>query len=398
MGGHERLAFRQCQGLGCRDRSDGRGLVDGRHERRLLLPGRTGPDRPRKRVLLLGSTVLAAKPALPLEIHSYPGWVAFSPDKRLLAIELSPAVIHLVDSATGRTVAKLEDPRSDRAQWLGFTPDGSGLVAIASFSGAIHVWDLAAIRRYLAAMHLDWDSPPDSPTLDVDARRPLVVEPVLGDERRGASINTLRLAVESQPGSVTACNDRPGPTSRRRNTSPSRACRDPGREGHGLDPHHPTIRNTLGLAYYRVGRYRDAADTLRGNLTGQKENYLAVDLYVLAMSHHRLGEAALCGPTSPGPIRHRSEANLTDEEIQERAAFRGGGAAYEEVIRPTGPGSTRRRSVPPRDFDANAIDRSSRRRTNTTRNQPLLFSRRLLCRGDVGRIRLAECGVQGTGD
>ena len=97
---------------------------------------------------------------LPWEIQSYPGWVAFSPDGKLLALELSPAVIHLVDAATGRTVAKLEDPRSDRAQWLGFTPDGSRLVAIATFSRAIHVWDLAAIRRHLAAMHLDWDSPP----------------------------------------------------------------------------------------------------------------------------------------------------------------------------------------------------------------------------------------------
>ncbi len=53
------------------------------------------------------------------------------------------------------------------------------------------------------------------------------------------------------------------------------------------------IRNTLGVAYYRVGRYREAADTLRGNLAGQKEKYLALDLYFLAMSHHRLGEAAL---------------------------------------------------------------------------------------------------------
>ena len=69
---------------------------------------------------------------LPWEIPSYPGWVAFSPDRKLLALELSPAVIHLVDAATGRTLAKLEDPRSDRAQWLGFTPDGARLVAIAT--------------------------------------------------------------------------------------------------------------------------------------------------------------------------------------------------------------------------------------------------------------------------
>ena len=78
-------------------------------------------------------------------------------------------------------MAKLEDPRSDRAQWLGFTPDGSGLVAISSFSRAIHVWDLAAIRRHLAAMHLDWESPPYPPTAGAVARRPLAVELLLGE-------------------------------------------------------------------------------------------------------------------------------------------------------------------------------------------------------------------------
>src|SRR6202043_2608088 len=97
---------------------------------------------------------------LPTESPSYPGWVAFSPDRKIVALELSPAVVPLVDAATGRTVAKLEDPRSDRAQWLGFTPDGAGLVAIATYSKAIHVWDLRAIRRRLAAMDLDWVSPP----------------------------------------------------------------------------------------------------------------------------------------------------------------------------------------------------------------------------------------------
>ncbi len=275
------------------------------------------------------------KPALrlPLQIHSYPGWVAFSPDKRLLAIELSPAVIHLVDAATGRTVAKLEDPRSDRAQWLGFTPDGSGLVAIASFSRAIHVWDLAAIRRYLAAMHLDWDSSPDSPTLGADTRRPLVVEPLLGgsssqeqvaDERARRDINTLRLAAESQPGSVAAFNELAWAylTAPEHLREPSRAVTLAERAMR-LDPHHPTIRNTLGLAYYRAGRYRDAADTLRGNLTGQDEQYLALDLYVLAMSHHQLGEAALARAYYAWADRATgSQADLTDEEIQERAAFR----------------------------------------------------------------------------
>jgi hypothetical protein len=83
--------------------------------------------------------------------------VAYSPDGRLMALEMAPAVIHLKEAATGRTVAKLEDPHGDRATWQGFTPDGTRLVVMARTTGAIHVWDLRAIRARLKEMNLDWD-------------------------------------------------------------------------------------------------------------------------------------------------------------------------------------------------------------------------------------------------
>ena len=241
---------------------------------------------------------------LPWEIPSYPGWVAFSPDRKLLALELSPAVIHLIDAATGRTLAKLEDPRSDRAQWLGFTPDGAQLVAISTYSKAIHVWDLRAIRRHLAAMDLDWDAPPYPPAPAADARRPLAVESLLGElvidgagrGRQGATrhrdVSPRRRVAPEQRG--RAATTWPGPTL----TAPE-PLRDPARalalaeRAAELDPQNLVIRNTLGVAYYRAGRYREAADTLRANLAGQKEKFLASDLYFLAMSHHQLGETAL---------------------------------------------------------------------------------------------------------
>jgi serine/threonine protein kinase/WD40 repeat protein len=93
------------------------------------------------------------------DVAGYPGYVAFSPDGGLMAMEMAPAVIHLKEVATGRTVAKLEDPHGDRARWLGFTPDGTQLVTAANYARAIHVWDLRAIRRQLKGMRLDWDWP-----------------------------------------------------------------------------------------------------------------------------------------------------------------------------------------------------------------------------------------------
>jgi serine/threonine protein kinase/WD40 repeat protein len=93
------------------------------------------------------------------DVAHYPGYVAFSPDGRLLALEMAPAVIHLKEIATGRTVARLEDPHGDRATWMAFTPDGTQLVTVAGYAKAIHVWNLRAIRKRLKAVDLDWDWP-----------------------------------------------------------------------------------------------------------------------------------------------------------------------------------------------------------------------------------------------
>jgi tetratricopeptide (TPR) repeat protein len=51
-------------------------------------------------------------------------------------------------------------------------------------------------------------------------------------------------------------------------------------------------RNTLGLAYYRAGRYPEAVKTFEANLKDQIDWALAYDLYFLAMSHHKLGDSA----------------------------------------------------------------------------------------------------------
>jgi serine/threonine protein kinase/WD40 repeat protein len=96
---------------------------------------------------------------LPRESNQYPGWVSFTTDGKLMALEMSPGVMHLVETASGRTVARLTDPDGDRATWQAFTPDGTRLVVLAGYSSAVHIWDLRAIRRRLKQMNLDWDWP-----------------------------------------------------------------------------------------------------------------------------------------------------------------------------------------------------------------------------------------------
>jgi serine/threonine protein kinase/WD40 repeat protein len=97
------------------------------------------------------------------DVAQFPGHVAFSPDGRLIALEMAPGVIHLTEVANGRTVARLEDPQGDRANWQGFTPDGNELVVVARYARAIHIWNLRAIRMRLKEMNLDWNWPQFAP-------------------------------------------------------------------------------------------------------------------------------------------------------------------------------------------------------------------------------------------
>lgn len=88
----------------------------------------------------------------------YPGHLAFSPDLKLVAAEMTPGIIHLL-SRTGRTVAKLENPFRDRSTWMAFTADGTQLITASRYAKTIQAWDLAKIRGELKTLGLDWDWP-----------------------------------------------------------------------------------------------------------------------------------------------------------------------------------------------------------------------------------------------
>jgi eukaryotic-like serine/threonine-protein kinase len=121
------------------------------------------------------------------EVGLHPGHVAFSPDGKLIALELAPAVIDLIDSATFRTIAKLEDPHGDRPVWQGFTPDGTKLVVVTNHTTAIHIWDLRAIRARLKEMNLDWDWPEFAPVAPTATAEPEIhtTDVVLGGPDTG---------------------------------------------------------------------------------------------------------------------------------------------------------------------------------------------------------------------
>src|SRR5262249_20851836 len=90
-----------------------------------------------------------------------------------------------------------------------------------------------------------------------------------------------------------------------------------------LAPASPVCRNTLGAAYYRAGRYREAVETLRPNLERQADADLAYDLYFLAMSCHRLGERERAPDYLACAVRWaQAHRGLAAEQQQELSALR----------------------------------------------------------------------------
>jgi eukaryotic-like serine/threonine-protein kinase len=134
----------------------------------------------------------------------------FSADSRLLAVLDASKIIHLVESATGRTLARLESPDLCAAEVANFSPDGSRLVVTTPDGPAVHVWDLRAIRKHLTEMGLDFDAPPYSdeeaadrsrqplPPLRVDYGPPRVTAPRDTELRRRAISMGTELAGRGQ--------------------------------------------------------------------------------------------------------------------------------------------------------------------------------------------------------
>jgi serine/threonine protein kinase/WD40 repeat protein len=114
-----------------------------------------------------GKWLMAA--AAPCQLWSVDTWVkvrqigdsgiCFSPDSRLLVVKDANMILRLVETETGRTVARLESPDLCGVLCAVFSTDGTRLAVATNDGPSVHVWDLRAIRRNLSEMGLDYESP-----------------------------------------------------------------------------------------------------------------------------------------------------------------------------------------------------------------------------------------------
>jgi tetratricopeptide (TPR) repeat protein len=87
-------------------------------------------------------------------------------------------IYRLVELATGRELARLEDPEQIRGA-AAFTPDGTKIIVAAR--NGLRVWDLRRIRAELAKLGLDWDAPRYPPAEEKKDQPPLEVSVDLGE-------------------------------------------------------------------------------------------------------------------------------------------------------------------------------------------------------------------------
>jgi tetratricopeptide (TPR) repeat protein len=233
-------------------------------------------------------------------------------DGGFAVLNLPAGIYRLIDVASGREVARLEDPDAlvGRAQ---FAADGTKLVVEAP--NGVRVWDLRRIRAELTKLGLDWDAPP-YPEAPEASPAPLEVR-VIGAEVVGQP----PMALNNEAWRLAT-----GPVGER---DPAKALKLI-QEALKREPNNATLLNTLGVAQYRGGQYAAAIITLERSLAAGKDESDGFDLFFLAMCHAKLGDAARAKDCFDRAVRWtEGQKNLPAQYAEELKAFR---AEAEQVL------------------------------------------------------------------
>ena len=152
-------------------------------------------------------------------------------------------------------------------------------------------------------MDLDSDILLDSPPEDISPKLPATsMEVIPGDsaaralshaEQSRADVVRYRKSYKTRPDSAEVCNllawtyVMAPPDVRDTNEMLAVA-----QKAVQLEPQSALNQNTLGAAYCRAGRFKEAIATLEKNARNSADTYLPFDLYFLAMSWHGLKDTA----------------------------------------------------------------------------------------------------------
>jgi serine/threonine protein kinase/WD40 repeat protein len=227
-----------------------------------------------------------------------------SPDSRLVVLVLTEGVYRIVELATGRELARLEDPEQIAGPAV-FTPDGTCLLVGAR--DGLRIWDLRRIRAELTKVGLDWDAPP-YPEAPETSPAPLEIR-VVGAGLIGGNVKALN----NQAWHLVT-----GPAEQRDPATALQLIQ----EAVKLQPENTTFLNTLGVVQYRNGKYAEAVVALEKSLAGKVAGE-AHNLFFLTMCHAKLGNPAKAKYCFERAVKWlEAQKNLKPERAKELKAFR----------------------------------------------------------------------------
>jgi WD40 repeat protein len=216
----------------------------------------------------------------------------------------SDGIHRLVELATGRELARLEDPEQTIGR-AAFSPDGTQLVIEAK--NGLRVWDLRLIREGLEEMGLDWAAPPypkaegagKRPRLEVTVDRGdldayLVAEQVGNELRRKGDVAGALAALQKAQALAPADPGMNNELAYLLALCPDPKLRDPqravelARKAVNAAPNTWSYWSTLGIAYHFAGDDAAAVKALTRSLELRKSAE-AVVYFPLAAAHQKLG-------------------------------------------------------------------------------------------------------------
>jgi WD40 repeat protein len=315
------------------------------------------PDGSRVVLACTGATArvwnaATGEPVTPPLRHSFRVMsAAFSSDGRRVVTAARDSTVRIWDAATGEPLT----PPLDQGAWVqdaSFSPDGRRLLTVCD-DRTVRVWelpqddrpvaDLVELAQLLSASRLDaqGDLVPLGPA-DLRAAWQALRANYPGDftrapgtaaamterahKQRGIALQTARVCNNEAWSLIT------GPEPRR---DPAGAL-PLAERAVALAPDEPMCLNTLGVVYYRLGRYEPAAAALERSLHESKGAHAAYDLFVLAMCHARRGDAVKakdCYDRAVQWVQER-QGKLDPRESQELTAFRAEAEALVKGLKP----------------------------------------------------------------
>lgn len=235
------------------------------------------------------------------------GQVVWHPNGQHLVTQTESSKLDIRSVDTLDSVGQLQTSPDVVYTQMHFTPDGHHLVGIAA-QGMIRVWHLSRLREALRDWGLDWESSPAGsvgvleriPSDDRSSQSRLnsgqpwkfdLTEAQTFVDLKASLMADLARGMHSQNSSDLYSNYLAWLLLHaNRSLEEAREAEQIATSLVERNPDNPSYRNTLGLAYYRVGKLEEARDVLEKNYQNRFGTVNAIfDAVILALVHKQLG-------------------------------------------------------------------------------------------------------------